>query len=265
MREMGSKKKTAKATRRAEGTGRKKKASRSGRKKTAKKASRPAAGSVALITRTAEAAVARNRQKGLDSLALIRRRQSTIAEAFYDIALALQILQRKEIYAALGASSFAEIVETHTTISRSLAFELVKIPVHLSREAAVHMKREGASALIAFVEATPTDDAAEHLFRADAAIGGRPLSEQTALAIEQAARKARPKRKKRDLPGEQEALAIINAAETHLERTAKRDLVMVVTRRKDGWWARVELPIDLLARVEIGAANKKTRPRAKRS
>ncbi len=121
-----------------------------------------------LMTKTAQQAVARNKQKGADALAMIARKAELIAEAFYDIALALQVLQRKEVYAALGAKSFAELVETRTRLSRSMAFELVKIPAHLSRETAVKLGSQQSIALIALTDATPDDDLAETLASEDA-------------------------------------------------------------------------------------------------
>ncbi|UJR85651.1 hypothetical protein [Sandaracinus amylolyticus] len=208
---------------------------------------------LSLIARTARAAVQRNKQKGDDALALIGRKVEQIAEAFYDIALALQILQRKEIYSALGASSFAELVESRTSLSRSTAFELVRIPEHLSREMAVKLGSERARSVIQLVDATTADDQAETLARTDASIEGKPLSQHTARSIEEAARDARVRgtKKRPSRPGEDEARAAAARIEAKLEKASKKELTIVPTRRADGWWVRLELPAELLDRVTI--------------
>ena len=208
-----------------------------------------------LIARTAASAVARNRRLGEDALRLIDRKHALIAESFYDIALSLQVLSRKEVYAALGVSSFAELVETKTSISRSLAFELLKLPQHYSREAAVALGRDKASALIAYVDATPAADAAETLAREDAVVAGAHVSALSAKAIEEEARKVRPRAKKKASPAEEQALSAAHALEARIERAAKKsDVLAMAVKKKGGWWVRVEVPAALASRLEVGRA-----------
>lgn len=214
-----------------------------------------------VLARSAAIAVAANRTKGEDALALIRRRVAQIAESFYDIALALHVLKRKEVYAALGAPSFDALVVARMPISRTLAFELLKIPTHLSREAAVQLGREKAVALIRHVEHTPEDDSAEALVRGDAKVAGKPLSRQTAAAIEEEVTALRRKSGKTAAtrPGEAEADAIAGTLEKNLELVTDADVRVVPVRRKDGWWLRLDVPVALGAKLRAGAAGRRPR------
>jgi hypothetical protein len=217
-------------------------------KKKAAKRSPPkrASASLTLAARTAALAQTRNASKGADALALVERRLQTIAESFYDIAIALQTLNRKDVYSSLGCSSFVELVETRTGISRALAFELLKIPGHFSREAAVALGREKAVALIRYVDATPEVDDAERLAREDAFVGGKAVSSQSAAAIELAASKTRKrKRGRKKIEGEDEAATAAVELERALESRSSADVHVVTLRRRDGWWIKIETPVAL--------------------
>lgn len=204
-----------------------------------------------MLVRSAAMAVSRNRQKGEDALALIARRLSAIAEAFYDIALALTVLRRKEVYSALGAVSFDALIEERTPISKSVAFELLKIPAHLSREVAVALGRDKSVALVRLVEATPEEDSAETLARTDAKIAGTPISKVSAIALHERASRVRKKRMagKPTRHGEDEAVSAASKLETWLERVAKRDLRVVAFERDREWWVRTEIPIAVASRI----------------
>jgi hypothetical protein len=206
---------------------------------------------VTKLAKQGAAAVARNVRRGNDALKLISRKMELIAEAFYDIALALVILQRKEIYAALGAKSFAELVEERTPLSRSVAFELVKLPAHLSREAAIALGRDKADALIRHVEHTEEDDDAEELYRADAKIGRKAISAQTAVGIDEATKKLPSQRDRKPRPGEEQANAAAHRLETALHAAGARKAHVVSVKRADGWWLRIDVPADASKKLSV--------------
>ena len=69
----------------------------------------------------ADAKIARLLEEAKADLTLIARRKAQIVDAFYDIGEALRRLKRKEIVAALGRRSFAEVCEKDARVSVSQA------------------------------------------------------------------------------------------------------------------------------------------------
>lgn len=151
-------------------------------------------------THAADAKLARLLLEAKADLTLIARRKAQVVDAFYDIGEALRRLKRKEIVAALGRKSFAEVCEKDARVSVSQAGRLIDIVEHMSRAEAVSMGQARASALVGLANATPEADTPGALLRRKKPIalpGGGALDTKNASArtIEQAAkqiRRARP-------------------------------------------------------------------------
>jgi hypothetical protein len=206
------------------------------------------------LAQNAERALAANRRKGEDALALIARRMTSIAESFYDIGQALRVLQQKAVYTALGHRSFDELLAKRNLMSRSLAYELVRTAARYTRETAVALGREKANALLAYVDATPAEDVAETLARSDARIGATPISTATAEAIEQAARTHRAK--KRSALSKQERAEEREAARAARELAARarridRGATAAAERREGTWWVVLRVSPAHASRVVV--------------
>ena len=130
-----------------------------------------------------------------EHLAVIARRKNAITEAFYDIGLALAALKKRELVAALGRRSFAEVCEKDAGISAVVAERLIGIVENMTAEQALAMGQKKAMALIDLAAATPAQDSAAGLFRKKsiALPGGRSLDlhAASANAIEEAAKTIR--------------------------------------------------------------------------
>ena len=161
------------------------------------KAKLPAA-LAARATAAASAKTSRLRRDAHALLALIARRKREITEAFYDIGEALAKLKERDMIAALGRRSFAEVCEKDAGISVSVAERLVEIARSLTREQALAMGQKKAMAMVTLAAATPEDDTAAGLYRKKsiALPGGTKVSPRTASAneLEQAATAIRHRR-----------------------------------------------------------------------
>lgn len=215
-------------------------------KSAAKKKSTPSK-----LARAADAAVKRQLAKGEAALALIARRMGVIKEAFYDIGVALQILQRKAVYSALGAQSFEALVDERTELSHSVAWELARLPVHLSREAAIHVSQEKASAIIRYVRATPEEDFAEAMALDHAPIAGKLASEHTATSIDEAARSVRRADPGRVSEEEQAAIDAAGHLEREIERATNVDVTARAVRRGGQWQVRIEIPPTVASKLRV--------------
>lgn len=124
-------------------------------------------------------------------LALVARRKNQITEAFYDIGEALARLKAKEMIAALGRRSFAELCEKDAGVSVSTAERLVDIAAAMTREQALSMGQQKAMAMVSLAAATPEADTAAGLYRKKSVAlpDGRSFSPRSASAsaIEEAA------------------------------------------------------------------------------
>jgi len=151
---------------RAKTTGKKKgrASKRSGTSSRAPEAELPAA----LAQRAAALSANKRRRlaaRGAELAALVRRRREEIADAFYDIGEALAELKSRDMIAALGLRTFAELCESRLGISVALAQQLVEIVARMSREEAVAMGQSKAIAMVALAEATPEADTPGDLYR----------------------------------------------------------------------------------------------------
>ena len=207
--------------------------------------------SITRITKTANAASAANRRIGADALALIRRRMATIAEAFFDIGVALRTLAQPRIYTSMGHASFEKLLAAERLMSRTTAMDLMRIAERYTRQTAVELGQTKAIALLQYVEATAADDVAESLARGDIAIAGKPVSRASAADLERAARTLRARRKPvgKQSPEERAARAAGRALERVLGGKRK---VQVDVRRRDGAWRVVlELGVELAGRLRL--------------
>lgn len=193
-----------------------------------------------LIARTVQNALKRHKQSGEDALRSIDLNRRTVADAFYDIALSLNVLRQKEVYVALGYQSFDALIPS-TGLSRSLCFQLIPVPEHFTRDTAISLGTDRSRALIRYVNATPEEDDAETLAREDAVIAGKPLSQLTVDEIDQAARDATPPEKQRVRPGEKEAHEVRRAVQKKLEKLKAN---VKVKRSKGAWVAVVTMPVE---------------------
>jgi hypothetical protein len=193
-----------------------------------------------LIALTVENALKRHKQAGQDALRSIALNQRTVSDAFYDIAISLNVLRKQEVYVALGCESFEELIP-RTGLSRTICFQLLQLPQHLTRDTAISLGPEKSNSLIFYVKSTPEDDDAETLAREDALIGGKPISKCSAEDINEAARAAIPPEKRKAQPGEKEAHAARRAVETKLKKLGAG---VEVKRVKGAWMAVVTMPIE---------------------
>lgn len=208
--------------------------------------------SIAKIIKTATGASEVNRRVGLDALALIRRRLVAISEAFFDIGVALRTLAQPRIYLAMGYRSFEALLAAEGLMSRSSAADLMRIAERYTRETAVGLGQAKSLALVRYVDATPADDVAEHLARADASVAGKPVSKASAIELERAAIALRGRRKS-EAPKSPEERTARKAARA-LERAlgGKRKAVVEVRKRDGGWRLVVEVDVELAARLRLG-------------
>ncbi len=142
------------------------------------------------LARRATAAVnakhARVLREAHGHLALIARRKKEITEAFYEIGEALAQLRKREMVAALGRKTFAEVCEKDAGISAATGQQLVAVVTSMTREQALSMGSKKAMAMVALAQATPEDDTAAGLYR-QAKIelpGGRTIAPRVASANE---------------------------------------------------------------------------------
>ena len=132
----------------------------------------------ALAKRAATAAqgkIARLVAEAKEDIALIQRRRAEISDAFYDIGEALVRLKRREIVAAMGCRSFAELCEQQIGISSSQADRLVDVVTSMTRMEALSVCATKAASIVALVRATPEDDTASELLSRGAHVRGKVL------------------------------------------------------------------------------------------
>jgi hypothetical protein len=121
----------------------------------------------------AHAKITRLVAQAKEDIALIARRRADISDAFYDIGEALVRLKRREVVAAMGCRSFAELCEKHVGLSSSQADRLVDIVTSMTRTDALSVGATKAASIVALVRATPADDTAADLLRRGARVRGK--------------------------------------------------------------------------------------------
>ena len=152
-------------------------------------------GKGALIERTKAAALAKNKARLAELVALIRRRATEVIEGFYDIGEALREIVDHKLYAVDGHKSLKGFVEAEKLMSDRQATKLIAVVRKVSREKALQLGQEKAYALLSYAEATPEDDSPESLLAADAKIGASRVTSASVREIEAATREARAQAK----------------------------------------------------------------------
>ena len=212
---------------------------------------KPKAKKLSLIAQTVLNAKESNARKANELLARIQTRIAWIEESFYDIGKSLQGLRAPAVWGALDYASFESLIEAVPNLNTQMAYRLMRIVDHYEESTALALTQTKALALLTYVEATPEADDAESLARADAEVGGIPISKQTVRGILEAASEARPSVKKRKRPGEDEAKARGKQLERALEALTREAVSVRVVQRKGVFRAVVDLPVALFDAIAV--------------
>ncbi len=200
------------------------------------------------LVRAAERALPAAARRAEELLSLVARLQNEIADAFYEIGVALRELDRKKRYAVLGYETFDELLAARVSISRSKAYELIAIiDSRITREQAVVLKQDKAYALARYAAANGGVEMTPLLLEQGVAVDGtlHQVSELTAREITQATRKkTRARNNARKNPERHAAEALALQLERELRARALRSVAVTAYRSKGKWRIRVEAPID---------------------
>jgi hypothetical protein len=167
------------------------------------KVGNPSKSKTSLIEQTRNLALARNKARLADLLALVRRRVSEVVEGFYDIGEALREILDHKLYATAGHKSLEALLKAEGMMSFRQASKLIAVVREVPREKALAMGQERAYALVAYTNATPEDDSPARLLAANAPVSKASVREIKAATREARAR-TRAKRPKTDAERERE-------------------------------------------------------------
>jgi hypothetical protein len=184
-------------------------------------------------------------------LAEIARRKDHIAEAFYDIGLALVQLSKKKLYVALGYGSFDELLQKRNVMNTSTARGLVRLVTTMTREQALAYGQEKAIALIGYATATPALDTPKTLMETGQLPDGKPVAEASVRDIKQAARRVRAAQGKAAplSPEAKSARAEAKALATWLRSRGAAKATVTPVRAKGAHVLHIELTIVAAARL----------------
>ncbi len=187
-----------------------------------------------LIERTKSAALARNKARLAELVALVRRRMTEVVEAFYDIGEALREIVDHKLYAAEGHKSLKAFLGAEKLLSARQAMKLIAVVRRVPREQALTLGQERAYALLAYTEATPEDDSPATLLAAHATVGDKPVTEASVREIDAATRDARTRSAKST--AKTPAARAKAKADAAVERAVRKAL-------RDAGFARVEVRV----------------------
>ncbi len=177
-----------------------------------------------LITRTRDAALARNRKRLAELLALVRRRMTEVVEGFYDIGEALREILDHKLFAVAGHKSMRAMLSAEKLMSFRQASKLITVVRRVPREDALALGQERAYALVAYADATPEDDSPSALLASNARVGDKSVQSASLRDIEAATKETRAKQKaKRPPTAAQRARSKADAALVKVVRAALRD------------------------------------------
>ena len=208
---------------------------------------------------------------GFDAIARVREHRADITASFYDIGEALVALQGDGVADALGCEDFDAICREHLDMSPTHAARLVDLVGRLTRELALSLGVDRASALMALVDATPDDDAPVDILHATAALpSGKKLAVEKASteALYAAAKEFRqaaaaPAKRSRGLTTSVAERSRFAAAMKRAAGDARFEDVearLVARGAKKGAAVRVDVPLELWeAMVTAAVRPKKTR------
>ena len=225
------------------------------RPKTSEKTRLPAA-----LAKRAETAAAgklgRLIAEAKEDIALIARRRVDISEAFYDIGEALVRLKRREIVAAMGCRSFAELCEQRVGLSSSQADRLIEIVTTMTRTEALSVGATKAASIVALVRATPEDDTPSDLLAHGARVRGKVIDVKKAStrAIAKATAAVRRGVAPHGRKVTKEDRAACAALEQSLRAAGAKDAKVIVKAGRVAGAARavIEIAVADLTRITAG-------------
>ena len=182
-------------------------------------------------------------------IALIRRRQAEITEAFYDVGEALARLKRPGVAEAVGRATFKELCEKDLEMGLTTAERLIAIVTRVPREDALRMGQERAFALVQLADATPEADSATMLEKGARTLpSGKKvdLAKASVREIHTAAKEIRAAKKPTGKPRGRTTTVEERAAASALQSALRGDgfesarVTAVATRPGAGAHARIE-------------------------
>jgi hypothetical protein len=180
------------------------------------------------------ASVERNKSRAEALLALIARRKQRMVEDFYDVGEALKELLDQQLFAALGFASFEAMLAANDVMGLTQAKRLIALVASVPRDHALALGQEKAYELVAYTAATPELDTPAELAKADARIGGKPLSKASVRELRAATQSVRAK---------QRAAKPKSKAEREAERAAREARAKVAALMKKAGVARPAIDV----------------------
>lgn len=198
---------------------------------------------VEALVKAAKGASEADHKRAEALLAEIARRMGHIAEEFYDIGRALLELQKRKLFAALGYSSFAAMLNARKVMSVSTAHRLIRVVSSLPRDKALLVGSVKAELLVGYSEATPEPDTPEWLLEKGKLPSGKRVADASTREIEVATKAAR-KASGRTITSsdEVEARAHAREAQASLRKRGAKGATAEAVKKGGVWWVRVEVP-----------------------
>ncbi|MGH7285505.1 MAG: hypothetical protein ACRELY_28625 [Polyangiaceae bacterium] len=189
--------------------------------------------------------------RGLELLDRIEHRRDDLARAFYDIGAALSELHEKKLYAAMGYTSFDDMLEARQLMTGQYARRLIQVARAFDREQAQRLGADKAYALIRYVARTKLeDDPSEYLAEGFPVPGGtrRPIDEVAVREITEATRMVLLRQKGEHSASERarkDAATMARKLQAKLrDRTDEQASVRHMFRR-GSWWLEIAIPAEM--------------------
>jgi hypothetical protein len=204
----------------------------------------------------AQAKIARLVAQAKEDIALIARRRADISDAFYDIGEALVRLKRREVVAAMGCRSFAELCEKRIGLSSSQADRLVDIVTSMTRTEALAVGATKAASIVALVRATPEDDTASDVLRGGARVRGKlvDVKKASSRAIARATAEVRKGKTPRGRSVTKEERASCASLEKALRAAGAKDAKVSAKAGRVAGAARATIEIAVADLARLGRA-----------
>lgn len=177
-----------------------------------------------------------------------------IADDFYELGELLHDLERERLYEVLGHASLGDLVETRGLMSKVVASRLLAVVEAVPKELALRLGSDKAHALVTYVRAVPTAESAAAVAAAGVMVEGRrkSLEELTArdlLLLAQGERRDLPPQSRGPRQDDRDvAEAKAKEAAVKLRKRVAKGKLSVV-QQADGWWLRIEVPLDQAERL----------------
>ena len=204
-------------------------------------------------------------ERGFAAIAKVKALRTSIADDFVEMGEALATLKDPDVWKAVGAGSFEDVVTREFDMSLARAESLLALWERLSAELVRELGVDRASALLDLADATPEDDDVPGLLHATLTLpSGAKLDVAKAsvaqlhdAATEFRRARVRPKGKKTH------GFTVDAAAQKKFEAATKRlhrlvgthvTTKLVATRKKTGADATLRLPLADLVKLLAAAA-----------